>query len=176
MKTYRVRSSAHRAAKQAGLSKDRYQIVEDADGFSYRPLKTEAPIGTELEGAPQNYCCPHCKIDLENGVGLHNQEVNGKPIKHDRYLYACLACAGEFGPSIPKQKVKKAAGKGNKRANRSTVEGPTKLVWHIAEEMVSKNPEAKRKDIIAECENRGVTFYTARTQYQQWLTAVNNSK
>ncbi len=50
----------------------------------------------------------------------------------------------------------------------STVEKPTKLVWSIADEVMKKNPKAKRADILAECDRRGVTYYTARTQYQLW--------
>lgn len=44
--------------------------------------------------------CPHCGIHLDNGVGLHNDEVNGKKIKHDKFELCCLACGEEFGPSI----------------------------------------------------------------------------
>ncbi|MWV11152.1 hypothetical protein F3I62_03495 [Pseudomonas sp. R-28-1W-6] len=46
----------------------------------------------------------------------------------------------------------------------STVESPVKRVWGIADSM----PEARRKDVIAECERQGIAFYTARTQYQKW--------
>ena len=44
--------------------------------------------------------CPSCGIDLHNGVGEHNQEVNGKRIKHDKYQFECLGCGEEFGPAI----------------------------------------------------------------------------
>ena len=47
----------------------------------------------------------------------------------------------------------------------STIERPTKAVWHIADEMVG----ASRSAVIAECVARGIAFYTARTQYQQWF-------
>jgi len=53
--------------------------------------------------------------------------------------------------------------------NESTAERPCKLVWHIVDEMKAANPEVKRKEVLAECVKRGVAFYTARTQYQQWL-------
>lgn len=53
--------------------------------------------------------------------------------------------------------------------HESTAERPCKLVWHIADEMVATNPAVRRKDVLAACVARGVAFYTARTQYQQWL-------
>jgi hypothetical protein len=53
--------------------------------------------------------------------------------------------------------------------HESTVEHPCKLVWHIADEMTAANPAVRRKDVLAACVARGVAFYTARTQYQQWL-------
>ena len=46
--------------------------------------------------------CPHCGVHLSNGVGEHQQEVNGKKIKHDEFQFECLACGEEFGPSIHK--------------------------------------------------------------------------
>jgi pyridoxine/pyridoxamine 5'-phosphate oxidase len=54
-------------------------------------------------------------------------------------------------------------------ANSSKVENPCSLVWTIAEEM---GLEAKRKDVLAACEEAGVTFYTARTQYQKYKEAL----
>lgn len=48
--------------------------------------------------------------------------------------------------------------------NRSTVESPCRLVWDLADKMVG----AARKDVIAAAQEKGVAFYTARTQYQLW--------
>lgn len=55
--------------------------------------------------------------------------------------------------------------------HKSTAERPTKLVWDIAESMKG----ARRKEVIEECVKQGIAFNTARTQYQQWFTAVKNS-
>lgn len=57
------------------------------------------------------------------------------------------------------------------RLRASTVDNPCWLVWDLAEKMTAKG--SKRKDVIAECQKRGVAFYTARTQYQHWLSAKN---
>jgi hypothetical protein len=61
------------------------------------------------------------------------------------------------------------------RLHKSKVESPTKLVWDIAEEMKAKNPHVTRKQVIAECQVRGIAYFTARTQYQQWLTTKRES-
>lgn len=52
----------------------------------------------------------------------------------------------------------------------STVERPCKRVWQIADDVHAANPAAKRGDVLAECVKQGVAYFTARTQYQQWLT------
>lgn len=115
--------------------------------------------------------CPGCGTHLSNGVGHHLQEVNGKVIKHDAKEYVCLACDTEFGPDIPADapKATKAPKKTVAHVNSSTIERPTKAVWHIADEMKAANPSVRRKDVIAECIKRGIANFTARTQYQQWF-------
>lgn len=54
---------------------------------------------------------------------------------------------------------------------KSSIEKPTKTVWRIADEMKKANKDVRRKEVIDECVKRGIAYYTARTQYQQWLTA-----
>lgn len=110
--------------------------------------------------------CPDCGVHLSNGVGEDGQEVNGKYIKHDTNQFCCLACEAEFGPSVKgTAKAKKEVA----HVNVSTIQNPTKAVWHIADEMKAANPEARRRDVIAECIARGIANFTARTQYQQWF-------
>lgn len=50
----------------------------------------------------------------------------------------------------------------------STAEHPCKLVWIIASALVEANPNIRRKEVLAACVERGVAYYTARTQYQQY--------
>ena len=123
--------------------------------------------------------CPACGVHLSNGVGAHNQDVNGKPLKHDHREFACLGCGFEFGPVIVKKaKVEKKA-PANKQdepesddelLRKSLIESPTKAVWWVADELFKKNPNVRRKDIIDECVRRGIAYYTARTQYQAWYS------
>ena len=54
----------------------------------------------------------------------------------------------------------------------SSIKSPVKRVWHIADSM----PKAARKDVIAECVAQGVASGTARTQYQAWFKASQESK
>jgi hypothetical protein len=51
---------------------------------------------------------------------------------------------------------------------KSEIVRPTKLVWDICDAVRKANPEATRKEILEECERRGIAYYTARTQYQVW--------
>ncbi len=66
----------------------------------------EKPYGEEVSGFK---CCPACNIDLHNGIGQHGDEVNGKKIKHEQFMFACLGCGHEFGPAIPGAHVPDAA-------------------------------------------------------------------
>lgn len=53
----------------------------------------------------------------------------------------------------------------------STVDHPVKVVWDLCDKM----KDSRRKDVIAKAVEMGVGYYTARTQYQLWLTAYRNS-
>ena len=53
----------------------------------------------------------------------------------------------------------------------SAIASPCAMVWEIAGSMLAANPETRRKDILAACEERGIAFYTARTQYQAYRKA-----
>lgn len=45
--------------------------------------------------------CPNCGTHLSNGTSCHLDDVNGKPLRHEKFEYCCLACGHEFGPAIP---------------------------------------------------------------------------
>lgn len=148
MKTYTVKSSAHRAAKQAGLTKDQYEIVEIDGQFGFQPIEVaEEPVqeATEADIAAME------KQAEEQLVAQLNEE------------------AAQAIEAPAKGKVKPEV------KHKSDIERPTKTVWHIADEMSAANPQVRRKDVIAECVRRGIAFYTARTQYQQWLATKNGT-
>jgi len=54
--------------------------------------------------------------------------------------------------------------------HESVIEHPCKQVWNIATDMKEDNPAVKRGAVLAACVAAGIAYYTARTQYQQWLT------
>lgn len=60
---------------------------------------------------------------------------------------------------------------------RSEFGGATKEVWNIAEGCFHSAeelglPTPTRKEVIAACVERGIAFYTARTQYQLWRSLL----
>ncbi len=62
----------------------------------------------------------------------------------------------------------------------SSVEKPTKFVWHVADRMVAAALAAgkaapSRKEVQDECVRLGVAHGTARTQYQAWKKACDET-
>ena len=161
--------SAARATK--GDLGSTFQVVKVADITVEVAPVTEEDDGSSVYGyADHGFIrCPSCGIHLDNGVGEHDQEVNGKAIKHDKFQYVCLGCGEEFGPAIPGKATPKAKGTRAPVVNTSTADRPCKLVWQIADDVNAATPGAKRSVVLAECVRQGVSYYTARTQYQQWL-------
>lgn len=178
MKTYTAKSSAHRAAKAAGLSKEAYSVVEVDGKFGYvltsqKDLNDSAPVIGDFHN------CPNCKIHLSNGYQTHEGLLEDGCKGNKTHEYLCLSCDHEFGPELPVRApapTKVATGAKQVVSNVSVAAMPTKLVWEIAEQMFKLNPETRRKDVIAKCVDSGVAFNTARTQYQLWLTAHRASK
>lgn len=148
MKLFSVKSSVNRAAKAAGLTKEMYEIVEVDGKFGYQVLPAVIKEVKELKEAFER-----------STIIVQDEEVQGD------YL-------DEFGPAIVKTAPKQEAKTEVVIKTVSDIERPTKAVWHIADELSQANPNVRRKDVIAECVNRGVAYNTARTQYQQWLTAT----
>ena len=66
------------------------------------------PSGFEVHGQMD---CPHCGIDLCNGVSQHGDDVNGKPLRHDTHEFECMGCGGGFGKPL------RHAAKSTSRAN-----------------------------------------------------------
>lgn len=91
--------------------------------------------------------CPKCGSDQI----YHGRVVNGL-VQDEDSCGGCHECDWEFDFGI---------------LRKSTIESPCFIVWDMADKMKG----ARRKDVIAACVEKGVAFYTARTQYQLWLTA-----
>ena len=112
------------------------------------------------------------QAEYDELVALHATEV---PTEVDQATFEEVQETGdleerlEVALAVVDQEEKKAPTVKADVVHESTAERPCKLVWHIADEMVAANPAVRRKDVLAACVARGVAFYTARTQYQQWL-------
>lgn len=102
-----IKKFSSRAAGEQQLTKARelFAVAQQTATVAVQPAQqpevnevTEQTQEAAVVGEFVN--CPQCGAHLDNGVGYHMQEVNGKTIKHEEFEYACLACGGEFGPSI----------------------------------------------------------------------------
>ena len=121
-----------------------------------RTAKVKLVKVAKVEENPLNFTvCPKCggtelyhgRIDESTGLVVQEMEVGG-----------CHHCDWEFDVGF---------------LRKSTIESPCYIVWDTADKMSKQN--ARRKDVIAACVAKGVAFYTARTQYQLWLSAKNAS-
>lgn len=112
------------------------------------------------------------QAEYDELVALHAVEA---PAEMDQATFEEVQESGDLEErfdaalEVADQEEKKAPVAKADVVHESTVERPCKLVWHIADEMTAANPAVRRKDVLAACVARGVAFYTARTQYQQWL-------
>jgi len=210
MKTYQQKSSAVRAAKQAGLvvneSAEIYQNEDGTWGFLDRTPMTADDMKDEPFVELDAYGEEVGEVeDLDvTGGDWGDSENDSRVLGEDLGLNTtrCPSCHREGNletekfaddAGLPQTKItcnhcgwfhaeeaekpfeeiaekEHAEHRGEKRS-QSAVDKPCSLVWDIAESM----PGAKRKEVLAVCAERGVAFYTARTQYQLWLTATRNS-
>lgn len=102
------------------------------------------------------------------------EEFDGVSI---REIKRTLVKAQKEDPKVKFVTLKTAEGKeitievrgGVPITHKSEVDGPVALVWMMADNLSSQG--ATRKETIAACVEAGIAFYTARTQYQRWMTA-----
>src|SRR5262249_49699245 len=117
--------------------------------------------------------CPHCDIHLSNGLsdfeGMEERHGSEREAyKHQKHEWACLACGGEWGKAIEIKNTKARKEPTRHYINKSTVEGAVAFCHAL----FSGLPEnTRRKDAIQIAVDKGVAFYTARTQYQKWYDA-----
>ncbi len=129
---------------------------------------------------------PYLIINDDYAVGAYGTRNAARAAKAENKLEGKVVKASEVEVTVVDRAAKAAkpakAGKASKPAQAdsdvsventgdilrtSTVESPCFIVWDMADKMKG----ARRKDVIAACVAKGVAFYTARTQYQLWLTA-----
>ena len=104
--------------------------------------------------------CPYCG-DLHNGVTYDDE-----PGKETEYVF-CQVCGTSFSSIDGHLRSDKKA---KIITHKSEIVHPCKTVWVIADDMLKANPNTKRSAILEACVKAGIAYYTARTQYQQFLT------
>lgn len=167
VKSYGTTSHAKRALKAIGIAAlqayDKLVTINEDGRYEFILEKAEA-IQEKADNAKQEtYDAPKAKATVDHGPSnrliaaaiAKNPEMVA-PKKQEEFHNVTEAEHAEHRGEIVRE---------------STVERPCKLVWHIADEMVG----ARRKDVLAACVARGVAFYTARTQYQLWLSIKNGT-
>lgn len=174
-KAYIVEAQAIKAAiKEFGEAWADGHIITRGEDKKYRVEAVQ--IEAHEDVVPGFAHCPHCGVHLSNGVLRDGDCADQKPISMKEHVYECMACGEEFGPLLVEKQaeaIANASMAGSREAFRfSTIKSPVKRVWHIADEM----PKASRKEVIAECVRQGVGYGTARTQYQAWFKASQESK
>lgn len=152
-----------RAIKTEGSTVVKATDVElvkyETDGMKVRAdvakaINKEQQAAIEAEKTNPMNCavCPKCgSTEIFHGQG----NKSGTVVNED-CVCGCHNCDWFYDGSI---------------RNKSEVESPCWLVWDTADKMKG----SRRKDVIAACVEKGVAFYTARTQYQLWLTANRNA-
>lgn len=168
VKSYGTTSHAKRALKAIGTAAlqayDKLVTINEDGRFEFILEKAEA-IQDKADNAKQEtYDAPKASPKVDHGPS-------------NRLIAAAIAKDPTLAPKKPTPEQSKSLEKMigaptvGEIVRESTVERPCKLVWHIADEMVG----ARRKDVLAVCVARGVAFYTARTQYQLWLSIKNGT-
>lgn len=169
-----IKDKAQAASMIAQLENGKWGFDEDAVllALGVNPELSEEDQHLQFETGHVN--CPHCGIHLSNGVtdfegmvDTHGSEKAAYAVM--RHEWMCLGCNGEWGAEIPAPK----GAKGRKQStrvytNRSEVEGAVAFCHQLFAELPA---ETRRKDAIQAAVDKGVAFYTARTQYQKWFKA-----
>lgn len=93
--------------------------------------------------------CPHCGINLGNGVFEHDPSEN---YKCDTNMFCCMACNGEFGPLLRKRKSVSHVGKIGARSKMSVKQ------W------LKQNPKCTYTEALEYVKSTGRTEITLRIQ------------
>lgn len=176
MKGYSTKANARRAAKSQGLDVDQLFFIENEDKLwtweterrqaqpAEEPTRVEVSITVKTDSSEN----VPVEVNIENTTTgetltenfIAEQEQIADKIANNAVLADPISPVGNI-ETFPHQ---------------STISKPCKQVFHIADEMKAKDPEATRSEIINECVKRGIAFYTARTQYQQWFQVQKEMK
>ena len=162
---------------------DLASLIEQVDGkWGFYADKADAAVNLDKVSEEDEQLilmcgyatCPHCEIHLSNGLMDFDTMVDrlgGEKAAYaqQKHEWVCMGCNGEWGAEIPAPKGAKAPTRHYE--NKSTVDGAVKVCHDLFDSM----PDARRKDAIQAAVDKGVAFYTARTQYQKWFKAKKST-
>lgn len=138
---------------------------------------TQDEIDNDLAETCGHSHCPSCGTHLSNGLmdfdSLADQHGEAKAYTMQKHAWSCMGCNAEWGAEIAAPSGKSSRKEPTRHyVGKSTVEGAVSLSPSIFD----ANPDARRKDAIQLAVDAGITFYTARTQYQKWFKARKSNK
>lgn len=200
-KIYQLKKSAGRAAREDGLKDSEFslrqsarkegwyymkiapksdnerdiasEVLDEHDDTELAEIKENVPVAVMTETTPSAVIVERPEVQEKLATVMTKAEDVNSPRTAEQVR--TVVQNAEPPPLPSEKKVAEKVVVKVERLHKSTVEGPTKLVWFIAEELHAANPSIKRSQVIAECVKRGIAFFTARTQYQQWMTATRES-
>lgn len=135
----------------------------NANGYTNRSNANRAAKAAKLESYTIGFS--EGKYYVVAAAPAQVAQATPKAVKAAKATKAKAAKTKAIKPAKKTTKAKtKASAADTEILRESSCDNPVKTVWAIADSM--KN--AKRKDVLAACEAKGIAFYTARTQYQLW--------
>lgn len=177
VKTYSSASNAKRAAKAAGHSPEQFDILSCPDGFYFEvrkatPAKKSAPApsGKTSAGSGSPKSTPAKATSTPKPSVSTPAPSKPGPVAFEEKLAVAHTKALEEGTLVG----------GNGEAaipliRKSSITNPVEWVWNFFDEEKAAadklGEKISRKGSIAKAVQRGIAFYTARTQYQSWKTA-----
>lgn len=145
--------------------------------------KAKAPAKTPSKAAAQEKANRSARVKDDPAPPPRSAKKPAKAAPEVQAILDKTDAAKKRLAARPKAEAKKAPAKPKAKregstyaqmaqnAGASTVESPVQVMWNLCDSMQDK----KRKEVIEAAVNKGIAYYTARTQYQLWLTAFRNS-
>lgn len=180
MTSYSRARDAKRAALKSGLLDGEFEIIESDGRFEFvdtrdPELDSLIAIEQDMKDNPEKQIKSSVTIEELREIAQPKEETHiciaepqPEPLK-PVIPYVSVDPVDLPKPPTPTEPVKHA----------STCASPTKAVWDVADKMMEAaeagNYQITRRMVLDACERAGIATYTARTQFQAWLTANRNS-
>ncbi len=167
--TYKSKATAKRGFERQFPGIDPAPYISEVDigkwGFYPDQVDTTGEAAAELaeQDMPTDLAAPEHQVDapalVEEGTPHEGHPIPAPPVTSSA-LEATIADA-------PSEESAPAAEAPAEVRRKSLDKGAVKHCW----EFFNAHPDLKRKEAVAAMVDKGVAFYTARTQYQRWFAA-----